>query len=172
MHFVDQLQAEAEAAIGRMREAALAARRLHARAELMRHMRATAAKVKDRPGPEAVEAVVSEWMEAWHLPRSEWPRIAQEMTAFTQAFHDYANEPSDAADERVRATAGLLDAALAREGTSLADQMAWRSMCAHGWWEMVSPAPADLPARPSRPTIPRPREGAPFWEAGCADSCR
>ena len=40
-----------------------------------------------------------------------------------------------------------LDEALAREGTSISEQMAWRSQCAHGWWELVAPTPADLPGR-------------------------
>jgi hypothetical protein len=171
-HFVEQLQQEAAAAIAAMRAAALAARHAHARAELMRHMRLTAAKVKDRPKAEAVEAVVSEWMEAWHLDRYAWPHIAREMQIFTEAFYDYAHAGSDAADAEVRAAAAALDAALAKEGTTIADQMAWRSMCAHGWWEWVSPVPADLPGRKERPTVPRLVAGQPFWEAGCAEQCR
>ena len=65
-HLVEELRAEAEAAIAAMREAALAARHLHARAELMRHMLTTARKVKDRPKADAVETVVREWMDAWN----------------------------------------------------------------------------------------------------------
>ena len=45
-HLVEELQAEAARAIAAMREAALATRTVHARAELMRHMRTTAVKVK------------------------------------------------------------------------------------------------------------------------------
>lgn len=171
-HFVDALQQEAADAIARMREAAIAARRLHARAELMRHMLTTARKVKQKPKAEAVETVVIEWMDAWNLDRSDWPHIAREMETFTQAFHDYANDPSDANDARVAAGAEALDAALAREGTSIAEQMAFRSQCAHGWWELVEPTPADLPGRKPRPSMPGLRRDAPFWETGCADFCR
>ncbi|KRE15893.1 hypothetical protein ASE63_16905 [Bosea sp. Root381] len=171
-HFVDALQQEASAAIARMREAAIEARRLHARAELMRHMLTTARKVKDKPKAEAVETVVTEWMDAWNLGRSDWPHIAREMEVFTEAFHDYANEPSDPNDGRVAAGAEALDAALAREGTSIAEQMAFRSQCAHGWWELVAPTPADLPGRKPRPSVPALRGDAPLWEAGCADFCR
>ncbi|HEV7260372.1 MAG TPA: hypothetical protein VGN82_21490 [Bosea sp. (in: a-proteobacteria)] len=171
-HFVDALQQEAAEAIARMREAAIEARRLHARAELMRHMLTTARKVKDKPKAEAVETVVREWMDAWNLGRSDWPHIAREMDAFTEAFHDYANAPSDANDARVAASAEALDAALSREGTSIAEQMAFRSQCAHGWWELVAPTPADLPGRKPRPSMPALRSDAPFWETGCADFCR
>ncbi len=40
---VDELLQEADRAVAAMREAAIRARALHARAELMRHMRTTAA---------------------------------------------------------------------------------------------------------------------------------
>jgi hypothetical protein len=170
-HFVDELQDKAAKAITAMKEAALAARHTHARAELMRHMRTTAAKSKDKPKDEAVEAVVSEWMEAWHLPRNEWPQIAREMERFTEAFYDYARDPDDEADARVREACDALDAALAREGTTISDQMAFRSMCAHGWWEAVAPTPADLPGRTQRPTVPALKPGEPFWEARCAEQC-
>lgn len=173
-HFVDQLQAEAVQAMAAMREAAIAARHIHARAELMRHMRTTARKFMHKPRAAAVEAVVAEWMEAWHLPRGEWPHIAREMGRFTQAFHDYAHDPSDAADAVVRTACEALDAALAREGTTISDQMAFRSMCAHGWWDMVVPTPAALPGRAERPGIPQWQAGQAFsfWEAGCAEQCR
>ena len=170
-HFVDQLQGEATQAIAAMRDAALAARHIHARAELMRHMRTTARKFMHKAKAEAVESVVAEWMEAWHLPRSEWPHIAVEMERFTQAFHDYAHEASDAADAKVRAGCEALDAALAKEGSSISEQMAFRSMCAHGWWDMVRPTPADLPGRAERPGIPKWQPGQPFWEARCAAQC-
>lgn len=171
-HFVDALQQEAAEAIAHMREAAVAARRIHARAELMRHMLTTARKVKDEPKAEAVETVVREWMDAWNLGRTDWPHIAREMEVFTEAFHDYANDPSDANDARVAGSAAALDAALAREGTSVAEQMAFRSQCAHGWWELVAPVPADLPGRKERPSVPTLEPDKPFWEAGCAGFCR
>lgn len=170
-HFVDQLQGEATQAIAAMRDAALAARHIHARAELMRHMRTTAKKFMHKPKAEAVESVVAEWMEAWHLPRSDWPHIAVEMERFTQAFYDYAHEASDAADARVRAGCEALDAALAREDTSISEQMAFRSMCAHGWWDMVLPTPPDLPGSADRPGIPKWQPGRPFWEVRCAAQC-
>jgi hypothetical protein len=45
-YLVDELCAEAEGAIAKMREAALAARETHARAELLRHMLWTAGMMK------------------------------------------------------------------------------------------------------------------------------
>ena len=171
-HFVEDLQHEASAAIAAMQQAALVARHAHARAELMRHMLTTARKVKDKPKAEAVETVVTEWMDAWHLARAEWPHIAREMESFTEAFYDYANAPTDAHDTRLRQTVEALDAALAREGTTISDQMAFRSQCAHGWWEWVRPTPADLPGRKERPGVPQPSAGEPFWQAGCPDFCK
>ena len=172
MHFVEALQQEATDAMAQMQEAALRARHAHARAELMRHMLTTARKVKDKPKAEAVETVVREWMDAWNLGRSDWPHIAREMEALTEAFHDYANAPSDAHDARLREACAALDAVLGKEGTSISDQMAYRSQCAHSWWELVSPVPEDLPGRKPRPSIPPLESGKPFWEAGCAAFCR
>ncbi len=171
-HFVEDLRLEAEAAVERMQAAAIEARRLHARAELMRHMLTTARKVMDKPRAEAVETVVREWMDAWNLRRDEWPHVAREMQSFTEAFQDYAIDASDANDRRVRASADALEAALGRHGTSIADQMAFRSQCAHGWWEWVVPVPVDLPGRKPRPSVPGPRAEQPFWSWGCADFCR
>jgi hypothetical protein len=171
-HFVAELAQEAEAAVARMQEAALAARHAHARAELMRHMLTTARKVRDKPKPEAIETVVREWMAAWYLDRAEWPHIAREMEAFTAAFHDYANEASGANDKALRQACAALDAVLAREGTTISDQMAWRSQCAHGWWGAVAPVPADLPGRRERPIVPKLAGDQPFWQAGCAELCR
>ena len=171
-HFADQLKAEAEAAIAAMRATARRARHVHARAELMRHMLLTANKVKQQPRSRAIEAVVTEWMNAWHLSRADWPELAREMDAFTGAFYDYANAPTDASDAALRAACTALDDALAKQGTSISDQMAWRSQCAHGWWEMVSPAPRDLPGRRDRSEVPGFKPGAPFWDVGCADICK
>ena len=171
-HFVEDLQQEAQRAVAAMQSAALAARHIHARAELMRHMLTTARKVATKPKAEAVETVVREWMDAWNLGRSEWPHIAREMEAFTEAFHVYANDPSDAHDAALRRSCEALDAALAREGTSISEQMAFRSQCAHRWWELVVPVPPDLPGAKPRPSVPVLAEGVPFWEAGCADFCR
>jgi len=169
--FVEQLQEEARAAIDAMREAALLARATHARAELMRHMLITASKVKDLPREAAVAEVVVEWMRAWHLPQDTCPEVAAEMRAFTAAFCEFAEAASDRADAALRAAAQALEDALARSGTSLADQMAWRSECAHGWWALVAPVPPDLPGRIERPGVPCPEPGRPFWEAACAPHC-
>jgi hypothetical protein len=171
-HFVEELQQQAAQAVADMRKAAIAARHLHALAELMRHMQTTAAKSRHRPKAEAVEAVLAEWLEAWHVPRHDWPHIAKEMESFTAAFYDYVNDPDDGNDQRMRSATAALDAALAAEGTTISDQMAYRSMCAHGWWEAVKPTPRDLPGRTDRPTVPYVTKDLPFWEAGCAEQCR
>ncbi len=170
-HFVDELQRQADLAIARMRAAALEARHIHARAELMRHMLTTARKMQGVPRPQAIETVVSEWMSAWHLDRAQWPHIAQEMEAFTAAFLDYSNDPSDDADSRLRASCAALDVVLAREATTVSDQMAWRSQCAHRWWELVVPTPSDLPGAKPRPEMPMLDTAAPFWASGCAGLC-
>ena len=171
-HFVDELRAEAEAAIAAMQTAALTARNAHARAELMRHMLTTARKVMHKPKDEAIETVVREWMAAWNLTRTEWPQLQQSMVEFTAAFHDFAHDASDRNDLRLRKSCAALDTALANEGTTIAEQMAWRSQCAHGWWEMVAPTPTDLAGAKPRPSIPPIEAGKPFWETGCADFCR
>lgn len=171
-HILDDLRSEADAAIAAMKEAARHARFVHARAELMRHMLTTARKVLDRPRREAVETVVREWMAAWHLDRSAWPHVAREMEQLTVAFLDYAEEASDDRDAALRKAVADLDVALGREGTSISDQMAWRSQCAHGWWDWVVPVPGDLVGGKERPMVPRPEQGQPFWNAGCAPNCR
>jgi len=170
--FVAELQTEAAAAIAEMQKAALAARHRHARAELMRHMLTTARKMMHRPKAEAVEAVVREWLSAWNLDRHAWPHIAAEIESLTAAFHDVAHDPSPANDAALRDCTAALDAALAREGTTISDQMAWRSQCAHGWWELVRPVPSDLPGAKERPSVPPLLSGAPFWDSGCAAFCR
>ncbi len=169
---VDELQAGAAAAISDMQKAALTARHLHARAELMRHMLATARKMMRKPKADAVEAVVREWLGAWNLDRNAWPHIAAEIENLTAAFHDFAHCASQANDLALRACTATLDEVLAREGTTISDQMAWRSQCAYGWWEAVRPAPVDLPGTKPRPSIPAPARGAAFWESGCAPFCK
>lgn len=171
-HLVEELQHEAISAIDRMKQAAIVARHVHARAELMRHMLTTARKVKDKPKTEAVETVVREWMDAWNLDRDAWPHVAREMTLFTQAFHDYANAPSEAHDAALRLACDALDEVLSREGTSISQQMAFRSQCAHRWWELVEPTPVDLPGGKPRPSMPKLETSKPFWASGCAAFCR
>ena len=161
---VDELLGEAQQAVTAMREAALRARALHARAELMRHMRTTAAKSKDKPRAEAVRAVVDEWLDAWALTRESWPHVA-EMEAVTIAFHDHARAPSFMTDGALRTAILALDAAFAKAGKPLADQMAWRSMCAHGWWGQVTPPP------PGQGRADRQWPARPFWEDGCLPQC-
>lgn len=169
---IDDLQGEAEEAIAAMREAALHARALHARAELLRHMRTTAAKVAGRDRDEAVAFVVREWMAAWAMDDATAPEIRRDMEWFTRAICAAGDEPGPSTDAELRASLAALEAACDRVDVSLADQMAWRSECAHGWWELVRPTPADLPGRKPRPSVPAHRAGTPFWDAGCAPHCR
>jgi hypothetical protein len=150
----------------------LAARDTHARAELMRHMLTTARRFKHLPQAQAVSAVVAEWLDAWRLERGQWQQVEREMHALTEAFHMFAGAPTPAHDAALRDSSAALDAALAREGTSIADQMVWRSKCAHGWWELVKPVPEDLAGRKERPEVPARVVGRPFWETGCAAFCR
>jgi hypothetical protein len=171
-NFIDELQAEAGDAVEAMKTAALRARCVHACAELMRHMLLTARKVRTLPRDTAVATVVREWMTAWHLDDDAYPEVASEMRVFTAAFCAFAEAESDEADLALRQAAGALEDALGRAGTTLADQMAWRSECAHGWWELVAPTPEDLPGRTERSAIPGVRKGQAFWEAGCASHCR
>lgn len=168
--FVDELQADAQAAIARMQEAALEARRTHARAELLRHMRTTARTVKDRPRDAAIAQVVREWRQAWGMTDGALAGCEAEMRAFTAAFYESAERSDEQADAGLRRTTSALELALAGRGTTLADQMAWRSECAYGWWELVSPTPPELDTGERR--LPKPDPARPFWEAGCAAHCR
>ncbi len=169
---VDNLLREAEQAIVAMRAAALHARRLHATAELMRHMRTTAAKMRARPLEEAAALVAGEWMKAWHIDGDFYAAIEGPVGRFTRAFCvDVRGSTVQTQREIAEAIAGV-EVALAGQGTSIADQMAWRSECAHGWWDVVVPTPADLPHRAERAGMPRYQAGMPFWETGCAPHCR
>ena len=163
-HLVDELKAKAEDDMALMRAAALRARDAHARAELMRHMLMTAGRVKDQPAVDAVRFIVDHWLEAWGLTRTTWPHVAA-MEAFATAFHAYVNARSDANDRAVRDTCARLEEAFTGAGMPIADQMAWRSMCAHGWWAQVRPAPRGK-GRPDRDW-----PDAPFWENGCLPEC-
>ena len=119
------------------------------------------------PQDPRARANIDRWMDAqqtsfnrpmsavfWGLVRT--PADQRDLAAIQQAIHD---------------TTVALDAALARHGTTLADQMAWRSQCAHGWWDLVAPSPPDLPNRPDRPGVPTHQPGTPFWQVGCAPHC-
>jgi len=168
-HFVDELQDEARRAIAGMREAAINARRVHARAELMRHMRLTAAKVRAEPREEAVTRVVAEWSAAWRLDAMAWPDLAAEMRAFTHAFCEDAEQGDGASQARLRTAAASLEAAFDASGRNLSDEMALRSECAHAWWFLVSPRPADLDG--AQPTPAGGPASRPFWELGCPAHC-
>jgi hypothetical protein len=163
-HLVDELRDEAGRDMAAMCTAAMRARDTHARAELMRHMLMTAAKVRDQPVEAAARFIVDHWLEAWHLQRASWPHVA-EMEAFAAAFHAYAGAPTDGHDRAVRATCTQLEAAFSTAGMPIADQMAWRSVCAHGWWAQVRPAP------PGRGRQDRDWPDRPFWEHGCLPEC-
>jgi hypothetical protein len=161
-HPVDAMLEDAAQAVERMKAAALEARRLQARAELARHMRTTARKLAHLPPDSAAAAITREWMKAWALGEDAYAAVAPEVAAFTQAF---------VADAGIREAFAALEAAFLRRGTTLADEMAFRSECAHGWWRFVVPVPPALqdPARAAR--IPCPAPDAPFWSAGPQAHC-
>ena len=169
-HIVDDLLNEAQVAVAQMREAALRARTLHARAELLRHMRGTAAKNAGRPDTRA--RIADEWMRAWGLGADAYPDLAAPFRAFAEAFCVDAEAPSAASSAAIGAALEALEAALVGTGTTLADQMAFRSHCAHGWWEMVVPVPADLPHGERYADVPVWRKGVAFWDIACAARCR
>lgn len=164
-HLADELKAGAESAKQRMIAAAEEARREHAASELVRHMLTTTGKSADRPRKEAIEAVVAEWMGAWHLDRHALPEVAAEMEALTGAFWDYCNDPCDANDQAIRSAWTALKKVHDTSERTLEDQMAWRSVCAHGWWGHVSPAPDGYRDHDTQ----RPRQ--PFWAKGCPPEC-
>ena len=162
-HLHAEAKAVADEAIAAMRAAALAARAAHARAELMRHMLLTAGKLKDRQRDAAMRQVVDEWLAAWALDR-RFPHIG-DMEALTLAFFDYVRAPSDETDGNLRAAWVATERVFAATGISLADRMAWRSACAHGWWAEVRPAsPGEGRADTAWPA-------GPFWDKACPPHC-
>jgi len=169
-HIVDDLLSEAQAAVAHMREAALRARILHARAELLRHMRGTAARHAGRP--DAAAKIADEWMRAWGLGADAYPDLAAPFRDFTEAFCADAAAPDASSSAAIGAALDALESALAGTSTTLADQMAFHSHCAHGWWEMVVPVPSHLPRDERYIDIPAWRRGVPFWDIGCAPRCR
>lgn len=169
-HPVDECLAEADAAVARMKEAAIAARHLHARAELMRHMRTTARKVVSHPLDEAAALVSHEWMKAWSLDAGAYPELAHDVTAFTAAFCADARGSTAQTQATIRDAVVALEAGFRQTGTSLSDQMAFRSECAHGWWQSIVPVPVELQATERR-SIPRAEEHTPFWSAGAQPHC-
>lgn len=164
-HMLAEFNAQADRSIEAMKSAAQQARRDHAAAELTRHMLLTTARFADLGRAGAIEAVVADWLGAWHLKRDEWPEIAAEMEALTGAFFDYIATPDDTNDKAVRDAWAALKAAHDTPERTLEDQMAWRSMCAHGWWGEVNPAPAGYRDHDTT----RPTE--PFWTKSCPPQC-
>lgn len=164
-HMLEDFNDEAQRAIAAMQDAALLARRKHAAAELTRHMLLTTQKFTHLGKEKAVEAVVSDWLGAWNLGRDEWPQIAEEMEALTGAFYDYCVEPSDATDRAVRSAWQKLKQVHDTAERTLEDQMAWRSVCAHGWWGDVSPPPPGYRDHDAARAI------LPFWAKSCPDEC-
>jgi len=81
-----------------MREAALRARHLHARAELMRHMRLTARKVKDRPLEEAVQFRLGRVDAGVGLDGDAYRDVAAPLRAYTEAFCRDAHAPGAASN--------------------------------------------------------------------------
>lgn len=163
--FAAELRQEAETAIAAARDASLRARAVHARAELMRHMLTTAAKVKDRPARDAIAFVLAEWLAAWAQDPATCPQKPQ-MEDLAAACQAMVRAPGAHADTAVRHAFAALEAAYAAAGTTLADEMAWRSSCAHGWWGDVRPAPAEGGYSALA------RRADALWERGCAPHCR
>lgn len=164
-HMLAEFSQDADRAIEAMKVAAMQARRAHAAAELTRHMLLTTRKFAHLGKEKAVEAVVTDWLGAWHLQRNDWPQIAAEMEALTGAFFDYCMEPSDTADQAVRDAWQRLKQVHDDDARTLEDQMAWRSVCAHGWWGDVSPPP------PGYRDHDLERATSPFWTKSCPPEC-
>ncbi|MEM8853374.1 MAG: nucleoside hydrolase [Pseudomonadota bacterium] len=145
--------AKAEGAIAAMRQSAVSARTVHARAELLRHMRLTAKNTAEMEMAAAIDAVMVEWTRAWQVPLDT--PLAGAMRDFTTTMCEAARGQSG--DGEVRRALIALDSACEAAGTSLADEMAYRSECAHGWWAAVVPPPG--------------ADKQPFWEDGAAPHC-
>lgn len=159
-----ELKLAADAEMAAAREAALRARTTHARAELMRHMMLTTAKSTDRPRDQSIALVVDEWLDAWQRSRQNYPYVAR-MEALSGMCYDALRAPGPATDSAVRAAFAALERACAANGTTLADEMAWRSGCSHGWWSDVRPSP------PGPEYCERARRGESLWERGCPPHC-
>lgn len=168
-HIVDEMLSAAGKAVEAMQETAILARRMHARAELMRHMRLTARKAASQPLDEAVRFVTQEWMQAWGLSGDGYASLVEPLRQLTEAFCKDSRAPSDASSMAIALALRTLEKVFEAIGTTLSDEMAFRSACAHGWWAMVVPVPDTL--RRERPTVPRWQDGKPYWETGAALHC-
>lgn len=162
--FASELRFAADADIGAAREATLRARLTHARAELMRHMMLTTAKSIERPRAASIALVVDEWLDAWQRSRTNYPFVPQ-MEALAGACYDALRAPAADTDAAVRAAFAALERACIAAGTTLADEMAWRSGCSHGWWSDVRPAP------PETAYSERAHRSKSLWERGCPPHC-
>lgn len=164
-HMLEDFTRTAQNSIDAMKKAAEQARLDHAASELTRHMLLTTKKFKDLGREGAIEAVVKDWLGAWHLERDEWPEIAAEMEGLTGAFYDYCVDPSDVTDQAVRQAWQRLKKVHDTPERTLEDQMAWRSVCAHGWWGEVKPAPKGYRDHDTE------RASEPFWSKACPPEC-
>ncbi len=162
--FTTELRRAAEADLTAAREATLRARTIHSRAELMRHMMLTTAKSTDRSRDESIRLVTDEWLDAWRRKRTNYPYVAL-MEALSGACYDALTTPNTATDRAVRAAFAALEAACVGHGTTLADEMAWRSGCAHEWWGDVHPAPDEAQYRDAA------KRKAALWQRGCPPEC-
>ena len=162
--FTEELRVAAQADIAAAHHAALRARAMHARAELMRHMMLTTAKSTDKSREESVRLVTDEWLDAWRRDRTNYPYVAL-MEALSGACYDAQKSPSAETDKRVREAFAALEGACITHGTTLADEMAWRSGCSHMWWGDVRPAP-NLPEYRERA-----RRSEALFDRGCPPEC-
>jgi hypothetical protein len=162
--FTSELRQAAENDIGAAHQAALRARAMHSRAELMRHMMLTTAKSTDKSREESVRLVTDEWLDAWQRDRTNYPYVAL-MEALAGACYDAIRSPMPATDGGVREAFAALERSCIAHGTTLADEMAWRSGCSHMWWGDVRPAP-NLPEYRERA-----RRSEALWERGCPVEC-
>ena len=162
--FTTELRHAAEADIGAARHAALRARAMHSRAELMRHMMLTTAKSTDKSREESIRLVTDEWLDAWRRDRTNYPYVAL-MEALSGACFD-ALTSTDAAN-RPRRARGLRRARrrmrLARHHARRRDGVA------------VGVLPPMVGRRAPGADLPEYRERArrseSLWERGCPPEC-
>ncbi|MFO1302919.1 MAG: hypothetical protein U1F54_04260 [Burkholderiales bacterium] len=162
--FTTELRDAAQSDIAAAHHAALRARAMHSRAELMRHMMLTTAKSTDRSRDESIRLVTDEWLDAWRRDRTNYPYVAQ-MESLSGACYDALKAPSPQTDGALREAFEALERACTAHGTTLADEMAWRSGCSHMWWGDVRPAP-NLPEYRERA-----QRSEALWERGCPPEC-
>jgi len=160
--FAEQLRQEAAAAFARMQEAALEARRISAAAELNRHMQLATAGVTHLPRAEAIERVLTEWLNAWNQSREGWAALLPAMRGYAGAVYDYVGAPTEAHDAALRAAWTALKAAHDTVERTVEDQMAWRSEMALPWWAHVRPAPPDVTLN-AKALAKGPRAATAFW---------